>query len=271
MDLPLRNSRIKLPSGQVFWREVGQGPILVFLHGSWSDSSQWLPVIEYLSQDYHCFALDLLGFGESEQPKLHYSIQLEVECLLKYLEALRLQPVYLIGHSLGGWIAASYVLQYLYQVRGLVLIAPEGVLLEGQQSSWRWARWLVGRPPIAYGVLRALLPLAKLLGRYKPIEQILQQRQQLLSSPTACQLLFQRRRSEIQAELLQERLDCLKVPTLIVQGRKDNSEAIARSQIYADNSPQAQLQMINHGGNDLPESLPALVARHIHEFVKNCY
>ena len=270
MDLPLRNSRIQLPSGQIFWREVGQGPILVFLHGSWSDSSQWLPVIEYLHPNYHCFALDLLGFGESEQPKLHYSIQLEVECLLKYLEALRLEPVYLIGHSLGGWIAASSVLQSSEQVHGLVLIAPEGVLIKGQQRSWRRAQWLVGPPPIAYGILRSLLPLAKFLGRNKPIEKILQQRQLLLSSPTACKLLFQRRWSEIRAELLQDNLEFLKVPTLIIQGRKDGIDAIDRSQIYADNSPQAQLQMINHGGNDLPESLPALVARHITEFVNNC-
>ncbi|NET59778.1 MAG: alpha/beta hydrolase [Symploca sp. SIO2E6] len=272
MDLPLRNSRIKLPSGQIFWREVGQGPILVFLHGSWSDSSQWLSVIEHLNQDYHCFALDLLGFGESEQPqKIHYSIQLEVECLFKYLEALRLQPVYLIGHSLGGWIAASYVLQYWEQVHGLVLIAPEGVLLEGQQSSWRWSRWLVGRLPIAYGVLRSLLPLAKILRRDKLIEEILQKRRQLLSSPTACKLLFQRRWSEIQAELLQERLDSLQLPTLILQGKKDHSEAISRSQIYASHSPKAQLQMISHGGSNLPEYLPALVARYITEFVSNCH
>jgi pimeloyl-ACP methyl ester carboxylesterase len=269
MNLPLRNSRIKLPLGQVFWREVGTGPILVFLHGSWCDSSQWLPVIEHLSQGYHCFALDLLGFGESEQPKLHYSIQLEVECLLKYLEALHLPQVYLIGHSLGGWIAASYALKYPNQVSGLVLIAPEGVQVEGQEGSWRWARWLVGRPPLFYGVLRSLYPLARVVGRHKGIDQALKQRQQLLSSPTACQLLFRRRRAEIQAELLQEQLECLEVPTLILQGKNDTPDAIARSQTYADKSPNVQLQMIDQEGNDLPEASPGLVAQYIHDLVSS--
>jgi Predicted hydrolases or acyltransferases (alpha/beta hydrolase superfamily) len=223
MNLPLRNSRIRLPLGQVFWREVGQGPILVFLHGAWGDGSQWLSVIDHLSQDYHCFAPDLLGFGESERPKLHYSIQLQVECLGEYLKALHVPEVYLIGHSVGGWIAASYALQYLEEVRGLVLIAPEGVRAEGFEESWQWARWLVGRPPLAYGVLRSLLPVARLFGRHKSIEQALRLRQKLNASPTACKLLFQRRRSEIQAELLQERLPELRVPTLIVQGKNDNS------------------------------------------------
>lgn len=197
MTLPLRNSRIRLPLGQVFWREVGQGPILLFLHGSWSESSQWLSVIDDLSQDYHCFALDLLGFGESERPKLHYSINLQVECLLQYFEALHLPQVYLIGHSLGGWIAASYALKNLDRVSGLVLLAPEGVQTERYWENWRWARWLVKRPPLGYGILRTLLPIARLFGRHKGIEQALRQRQQLTNSPVACNLLFQRRQLEI--------------------------------------------------------------------------
>lgn len=268
MNLTLRNSRIRLPLGQVFWREVGAGPILVFLHGSWSDSSQWLPVIEHLSQDYHCFALDLLGFGDSERPNIHYSIQLEVECLLEYLEALHIPQVYLIGHSLGGWIAASYALKYSEQVSGLVLLAPEGVMAEGQKDGWRWARWLVGRPTIAYTFMQALRPLGRIFGLHKPIEQALQQRQKLNSSPIACQLLFQRRRSEIQMELLQEQLQSLQVPTLIMQGAKDTQEAIARSQTYAEKISVAQLRIIDQGENNLPEALPDLVARQIDRFVK---
>ncbi len=267
MNLPLRNSRIKLPLGQVFWREVGQGTVLVFLHGSWRDSSQWLPMIKHLSQEYHCFAPDLLGFGESEQPNLHYSIQLEVECLSKYLEALHLSQVYLIGHSIGGWIAASYALKHSEHVSGLVLIAPEGVQAEGHGGSWRGARWLVGRLPVAYGIVRSLYPLARLFGRHKGIEQALKWRQQLLSSPTACRLLFQRRGSEIRAELLQEQLESLKVPTLILQGGNDTPAAIARSQTYASKTPYAQLKIIDHGGPDLPDALPDLVAGYIQDLV----
>jgi pimeloyl-ACP methyl ester carboxylesterase len=268
MALPLRNSRIKLPLGQIFWREVGQGPILVFLHGSWNDGSQWLPLIEHLSQDYHCFAPDLLGFGESEHPKLHYSIELQVECLLAYLEALHIPQVFLVAHSLGGWIAASYALKYVEQVSGLILIAPEGVPADGYRRSWRKTRWLIGRPPIASSFLRSLLPLARLFGRHKGIEQALQLRQQLKNSPTACQLLFRRRWPEIQSELLQEQLEWMKVPTLILQGANDTLGAIARSQTYANKIPNAHLQIIEQGGNDLPEALPGLVASQIHNFVQ---
>lgn len=267
MNLLLRNSRIKLPLGQVFWREVGQGPILIFLHGSWNDGSQWLPAIEQLSQNYHCFALDLLGFGESERPNVHYSIQLEVECLFQYLEALHISEVYLVGHSLGGWIAASYALKHLENVKGLVLIAPEGVHGQGKSLGGGWKRSLLGRPPMAYIVLQMLYPLARLIGRHKSIEQALKWRKQILSSPTACNLLFRRRRAEIQAELLQDQLEWLNVPTLILQGAKDAPDAIAQSQVYANQLPKAHLQMLEQAGNNLPEALPGVLAEHLHDFV----
>lgn len=267
MNLPLRNSRIRLPLGQVFWREVGRGPILVFLHGSWHDGSQWLPVIDHLSENYHCFALDLLGFGESERPKLHYSIQLEVECLFQYLEALHVPEVYLVGHSLGGWIAASYALKHVENVSGLVLIAPEGVQTPRKRLGGGWTKWLIGRPPIAYILMRCFYPLARLIGRHKPIEQALKWRKQILSSPIACKLLCQRRRAEIQAELLQNQLEWLNVPTVILQGANDAPDAIAQSQVYATQIPKAHLQMVESGDNNLPEALPGLLAGHLHDFV----
>ena len=121
----LRNSRIKLSVGNIFWREVGLGPSLVFLHGSWDDGSQWLRTIEHLSPDFQCFAPDLLGFGDSERPNVHYSIDLEVECLAQYLDNLNLRQVYLIGHSVGGWVAASYAIKYPDRVQGLVLLAQK--------------------------------------------------------------------------------------------------------------------------------------------------
>ena len=258
---------MRLSQGQIFWREVGNGPAVIFLHGTWSDGRQWLSVVESLSLNYHCFVPDLLGFGESEKPNVHYSIQLEVECLQEYLEALGLRQVYLVGHSLGGWIAASYALKYLERVRGLVLLSPEGVRIERMGRRWWWARRLLLGPIMLFELLRSLSLVAKLQGWQEKIEQALQRRQQLQRSSTACKLLFQRRQSEIAAELLQERLPWLKIPVLILQGGQDTPIAQALAQTYADLVPAAQLQGISQGENDLPQLLPDIVAQHIRDFI----
>jgi pimeloyl-ACP methyl ester carboxylesterase len=208
-----------------------------------------------------------LGFGDSDRSPHHYSIQLEVECLHDYIEALHLQQVYLIGHSLGGWVAASYALKQPERVRGLILLAPEGIQPEGKRLSAWWMRSLVARPSLTAGVVRILRPLAKLLGRHRAIDRALARRQLLLNSPTACKILLKRRHSEIQAELLQERLEWLKVPTLILQGENDTPEAIASSRLYAERIPEVQFVTLEHAGNDLPETSPDWVARHVREFV----
>lgn len=266
MPLPIRNARIRLTQGQVFWREVGQGAAIVFLHGSWEDSSQWLPLIECLSAKYHCLAPDLLGFGESEQPNVHYSIGLEVACLAEHLDALRLRQVYLVGHSLGGWVATSYALKYLEKVEGVVLLAPEGVQVKGLGRRW-WRTKLLTLPVAGWGLrslhaLRNILPL-------RGIEQLLQRRQELLDFPVACKLLFQRRQAELRSEQLQEQLKWLKLPVLVLQGKHDPAEVRLLNQAYTQLAPHTALQQLPGSTPDLLATQPEVIAQAIRAFVGN--
>lgn len=265
MPLPIRNLRMRLSQGHLFWREVGQGKAVIFLHGAWDDGNQWLPVMELLSQRYHCIAPDLLGFGESERPKLHYSIELQVECLSELLDTLKLRQVYLVGESVGAWIAASYALRLPDQVKGLVLLSPEGI--PAATDRWHWQRWLTRQPPILYWGLRSLLPLARLFKQSAGIEQLLQLRRQLYRSPTACKLLFRRRQSEIQAELLHpDRLQWLKLPILLLQDQTEvNSIAF---QAFVNQAPQARLYQLPEVSWGMSTTIAAEVALQIDEFVQ---
>jgi pimeloyl-ACP methyl ester carboxylesterase len=268
MNTLFHNSRRKLSQGLIFWREVGQGTPIILLHGAWHDSSQWVSVMEKISQHFHCFALDLLGCGESENPNIHYSIDLQVECLAEFLKALKLEKVYLVGHSLGGWVAASYALKYPEQVEGLVLLSPEGVEIDGQDKQWRKMQWLVDTPSIVFKLLRSLLPILKILGLHTNTAKSLQMRQKLLQHSTACQLLFKRPKPEIAAELLQDKLHQLQTPVLILQGGKDTPHALAKSQVYTQMLPKAQSKIIAHAGDDLLESSAGVVAEDIQEYIK---
>ncbi len=267
MALPIRNARIQLSQGQIFWREVGHGTAIVFLHGSWHNGEQWLAVMQELGNSYQCLALDLLGCGESDRPRLKYSIDLEVECLSEYLDALRLRQVYLVGHSLGAWVAASYALKYPDQINGLVLVAPEGVPSRVQHR-WTRDRWLMGQPPWLYWLLSLVHPLATLLKCQGGIDRLLARRHELRRSRTACRLLFRRRASELESEYLQSRLERLKLPTLLVQGGRDNRDISGMSAIYASLLPKVTVQhVLQSEAIDLPELAPEALAREIRLFV----
>jgi pimeloyl-ACP methyl ester carboxylesterase len=268
METLFRNSRRKLSQGLLFWREVGEGIPVVFLHGTWSDGSQWVPIMESLSRDFHCFTPDLLGFGESEFPDIHYSIDLQVECLAEFLQALRLEKVYLVGHSLGGWIAASYALKYPERACGLVLLAPEGVATEGTDKRLKRMQTILQRSELMFGILRLLRPIAKVFGWEIKVEDDWRTRLIMEQYPTACELLFERQNPEIHAEMLESRLHFMSIPVMVLQGGKDSPEACATSKAYVQLIPGANLKMIAHGGNDLPESCAAIIANDIRDFIK---
>lgn len=212
-EIPLRTGRMKLPLGSVFWQEAGQprGETVVFLHGSWSDSAQWLPVMQHLAAAHHCLAPDLLGFGESlRADKTPYSIALQVEGLHSLLSALRIHRCRLVAHSLGAWVAGQYALTYPDQVQSLAVIAPEGVTDARLRGRWRRDRWLVA----PWSPLPLVLPW---LGN-RPWAKTLRDRHQCLrQAPAACKILFQRRAAAIHGELLQQRLGQITAPTLVVE------------------------------------------------------
>jgi haloalkane dehalogenase len=264
-----RNSRRKLSQGLLFWREVGDGIPAIFLHGAWSESSEWVSTMELMSREFHCIAPDLLGFGESDYPEIHHAIDLQVDCLVEFLQALKLDKVYLVGHSLGGWIAASCALKYPEKVQGLVLLSPEGVEVEGFQKRWQKMQRLIQSPSLIFKLLQIFRPLIKILGWDTKIEEDLQQRRILLQNPTATQLLYNRQLPEIQAELLQDKLDLIQIPVLILQGEKDAPDALTRSKIYARLTQGAKLKIIADEKDNLPQSSVSVVAGEIRDFLKS--
>ncbi|MEL6166891.1 MAG: alpha/beta hydrolase, partial [Cyanobacteria bacterium J06628_3] len=60
----------------------------------------------------------------------------------------------------------------------------------------------------------------------------------------------------------------IQVPVLILQGAKDTPDALTRSKIYARLTPQAELKMIAHGQDNLPQFCTSDVAKEIRNFIK---
>jgi pimeloyl-ACP methyl ester carboxylesterase len=230
-----RNSRIKLSAGQVFWREVGnrQNPVLIFLHGSWHDGSQWEQIIEPLSRDFHCFALDLLGYGNSIALKPVTSIEIEVDCVAEFVSTLKLSPVYLIGHSLGAWIAISYALKYPDLVRGIVTISPEGFSLDNWNQYSKLTKYLLADPWRLSGWLTFLKIFTSLTDGASRLEKMRIHWQFFQKFPTTGKILFGRSPKAVSSELVADRLAELRLPLSILQNDRDQPSIIEQSRSYA--------------------------------------
>jgi pimeloyl-ACP methyl ester carboxylesterase len=222
--------------------------------------------MEHLSQNFHCLAPDLLGCGDSDRPKIHYSISLQSECLLQFLDTLQLRQVWLVGHEIGGWVAAHFALHHPERVAGLVLIGAEGVIPAEAKNRWSTAWWLTMNPPLLAMTLRSLRPLAAIIGKHRDIDRLLRWRHHLLQSQATCQMLFRRRPVEIQSELMHDLMADLKPPILILQGEGDRSLAVARDRRYA-HAPTAEVRLIPDGDASSIQTQPEAVAKLLNQFL----
>jgi pimeloyl-ACP methyl ester carboxylesterase len=242
-----RSSRIKLSAGQMFWRETGDNhcPIVIFLHGSWQDSSQWQQIIEPLSSNLHCFAIDLLGFGNSSAIETPTSIALEVDRLHEFLNILKLRPVYLVGHSLGAWIAVTYALKYPDLVQGVVAISPEGFSLTSLQQYSQSTKWLLAHPWLfkrwidGLELITSISDGANLLENNKAYWHLYHK------FPVTCQLFFKRSIKELRSELVAERLVQFRLPFLVLQGDSTNRSIVAQGQAYAKAVRKSEYRLIS--------------------------
>ena len=72
----------------------------------------WEPVIDTLAQRFTVIAPDLLGHGESDKPRADYSLSAFANGMRDLLTALGIDRVTVVGHSLGGGVAAQFLYQF---------------------------------------------------------------------------------------------------------------------------------------------------------------
>jgi pimeloyl-ACP methyl ester carboxylesterase len=108
----------------------GKGPPLLFLHGE-DGVPLWLPFMVSLSEHYDVIVPDHPGFGRSETPEWLDQLSDLAYFYLDFINVLGLDNVHLVGHSLGGWIAAEIAIRSTRRLSTLTLVSAAGVHVHG--------------------------------------------------------------------------------------------------------------------------------------------
>lgn len=125
---PHRTEMLQAADSRVRTLRAGAGDTtLVLIHGYGEHLLTWRGVVDPLASSYRVVAFDLPGFGGSEKPDRPYTLDAMAREVTGFLERWTRGPVILVGHSMGGALAARAALDRPDLVDGLILIAPAGL------------------------------------------------------------------------------------------------------------------------------------------------
>jgi pyruvate dehydrogenase E2 component (dihydrolipoamide acetyltransferase) len=101
-------------------------PAVLFIHGFGGDLDNWLFNLDALAEKNRVFALDLPGHGQST-PKVPGTTLADLARFVgKFMDAVPLEKAHLVGHSMGGGIAAQMAVDQPERVESVSLISPAG-------------------------------------------------------------------------------------------------------------------------------------------------
>ncbi len=126
--------RLPVLDSFITYREQGDGPPLVLIHGNPLSSRVWHGVMPELAQRSRCLAPDLIGMGDSGKPDIGYVYADHARYFDAWLDALQLEQVVLVGYDWGGVLAMDWAVRHPERIRGLVVF--ETFLRPLQWSEW---------------------------------------------------------------------------------------------------------------------------------------
>jgi len=111
---------------KLFYREQGQGQVIIILHGIFGSSDNWLTQSKLLSQQYHVYSVDLRNHGQSPHVD-EFDYASMVRDLEEFLEQHLIKDPVIIGHSMGGKVAMNFAVAHPEKLQKLIIvdIAPK--------------------------------------------------------------------------------------------------------------------------------------------------
>lgn len=109
--------------------EKANGKTIVLLHGKNFNGAYWKTTIQALTKEgFRVIVPDQIGFGKSSKPtEYQFSFQQLAQNTKAILDELKLDKIYLLGHSMGGMLATRFSLMYPETVEKLILENPIGL------------------------------------------------------------------------------------------------------------------------------------------------
>lgn len=248
-------------------------PALLLIHGFGANLNQWRQNLAALSQVTPVYALDLLGFGDTEKPPTLYSAELWATQVQDFMEAVIKGPVVLVGHSLGALVALTVVHQRPAQVSRLIMVTvPLPAARQDLMAGWvvnlaLWVESLVATPLLIRPLFKLVRQTAFLRWALRSVylhpEKVDDELLSIFALPprqrgatrALCYLVRSRCTPRFSPSI-QAMVHRLAVPTLLLWGDRDRVLPVAMAAPLKDLNPNLTLEYLHGAGHCLYDEDP---------------
>ncbi len=256
----------------VHYRDEGAGAVpIVCLHGAFSSLHTFNSWAKNLTDEFRLIRYDLPGFGLTGPNYTDdYTIATHVNYLAELLDILNIEECYLVGSSLGGWVAWEFALQYPNRVKKLLLIDSAGFLEPDSVPT----PFLMARIPLADKVMKMVIQretvdvfLRQVYHNQDKITDRLIDRYYDLFAQAGNQNAFVKLVNQRFKDHTR-RLRYLDIPTLIMWGEEDKWLPVKNADRFLRLIPNAEGIIYQYVGHVPMEEIPKQTAQDFREFLR---
>lgn len=243
-----RRSVVEVDPYRIHTVQFGEeGEPLVLLHGLSGSSRWWKRNVLELARDFRVLVPDMLGFGRTRLRGRLPAIPRLAEVLAEWMGRLRLGPVALVGHSMGGQIATHLAARFPERLRHLVLVDSAGI----------------PRPLTPRGVVRFAADLAPPSRWGDPAFLPVIAGDALFAGPRT----ILRAIAHIMRDDVRPLLPEVRVPTLVVWGERDTLIPMAHAREFHEGIPGARLVVLAGAAHNPMVDRPEAFNRTVRDFL----
>ena len=115
-QIEIRDNKVEIN----YFQQGDGNTTLLFLHGWCIDATYWKNQLQYFSQKYSVYAIDLPGFGKSKAQRTNWTIEEYANDVTAFIDTMNLTNVVIIGHSMAGEIMLQSALANNPKIVGIV-------------------------------------------------------------------------------------------------------------------------------------------------------
>jgi pimeloyl-ACP methyl ester carboxylesterase len=221
---------VQIKGHTIFYVVKGEGKPIILIHGYGAGMWVWEKQIDFLSQFYRVYALDLIGHGFSDRPRIPYTPEAYIYFLRDFMNGVGIEKAILIGNSMGGGIAWAMAALFPERVERFVLIncIPPDVLGQVRNESFRTLVTIKDIPFLPYLVIASRNKrsikwiLQECVSNIKLITpEILDRQYQISKIRGTTWVIYSTFKNAKEAPKLKDYLSRIYQPTLLLWGERD--------------------------------------------------